>query len=145
MVNLEVVKPHSEICIADRKNHVMEAFIFKPTKGTPGVILDPENGVFEFSKTSIMGNPIDYYLPINRWIDEYSKNPNDHTIVKFNFDFLNSGSIKEILRILSKLEKISHNHPVKVQWHYRKEDQDMLTTSLMFDQILNLDMEFIEC
>ena len=78
----------------------MDPLIIEPTDESPEVILDKENGRFEFGGKSLPEDVKEFYSPILIWLENYVKDPNDETHVKFKFDYFNSASAKQILDIL---------------------------------------------
>ncbi len=114
------------------------------TSDTPNVTLDSNNNIFEFSYRSLPENAIDFYNPILDWIEEYSKNPNPETIVNFKLEYFNTASAKQIAKVLLQLFEISKNAKVKINWHYDKNDSDMLASGQRYSKLINLDFEFIE-
>ena len=83
----------------------MEALIIAKTDDTPQVHLDKTSGKFEFSGKSLPEDVSSFYKPIFDWLDAYSKNSNDSTIVEFKMTYFNTASSKVILDVLMKLEE----------------------------------------
>jgi hypothetical protein len=120
----------------------MEALRIESTHKTPRVILDPENGIFEFSGRSIPEDALGFYRPIFDWLDEYAKSPLPVTHVKFDLEYFNTSSSKNILEILKRLESIHTNgHEVRVTWYYDEDDEDMEETGQDYQALLNLPIE----
>ena len=63
--------------------------IILPTKNTPEVILDP-NGIIKITGRLIPENAEDFFIPIEKWIDEYFKNPAEITCVEISLEYINS-------------------------------------------------------
>jgi len=122
----------------------MDILKIEKTSDTPNVTLDSNNNIFEFSYRSLPENAIDFYNPILDWIEEYSKNPNPETIVNFKLEYFNTASAKQIAKVLLQLFEISKNAKVKINWHYDKNDSDMLASGQRYSKLINLDFEFIE-
>ena len=120
----------------------MEALRIESTHKTPRVILDPENGIFEFSGRSIPEDALGFYKPIFEWLDEYAKSPLPTTHVRFDLEYFNTSSSKNILEILKRLEAIHANgHEVRVTWYYDEDDEDMEETGQDYQALLNLPIE----
>jgi len=122
----------------------MDILKIEKTSDTPNVTLDSNNNLFEFSYRSLPENAIDFYNPILDWIEEYSKNPNNETIVDFKLEYFNTASAKQIAKVLLKLLEISKNAKVKINWYYDKDDTDMLASGQRYSKLINLEFEFIE-
>jgi hypothetical protein len=122
----------------------MDILKIEKTSDTPNVILDSTNNLFEFSYRSLPENAIDFYNPILDWIEEYSKNPNNETVVDFKLEYFNTASAKQIAKVLLKLLEISKKAKVKINWYYDKNDTDMLASGQRYSKLINLEFEFIE-
>jgi len=122
----------------------MDILKIEKTSDTPNVTLDSTNNLFEFSYRSLPENAIDFYNPILDWIEEYSKNPNNETVVDFKLEYFNTASAKQIAKVLLKLLEISKKAKVKINWYYDKNDTDMLASGQRYSKLINLEFEFIE-
>jgi len=122
----------------------MESLIIENTGDTPKIVLDPANNVFELSYRSLPENANGFYEPVFQWFDEYTKNPDDEMIFKFNLEYFNTASAKQIAKILLLLEKLSQQIKVKIIWNYKKDDTDMLSSGKRYSKLLKVDFELIE-
>lgn len=120
----------------------MESLRIESTHKTPRVILDPENGIFEFSGRSIPEDSVGFYTPIFEWLDLYAKQPLPQTHVRFDLEYFNTSSSKNILEVLKRLEAIHlAGHEVRVTWFYDEDDEDMEETGQDYQALLNLPIE----
>ena len=55
----------------------MQAIHLKPTKESPEVILDRENGIFSITGVSLPEDVKEFYMPLIEWFREYFKSPNE--------------------------------------------------------------------
>ncbi len=122
----------------------IEALNINPTDDTPEVILDAEKGIFSIAKRSYPENAIDFYDVIISWIRTYGKQPNTETTLVFDFEYFNTASSKQIMKIILELEKFSNKSNVKIVWKYKDIDEDMLSLGLRFQRLVNLNFEFKE-
>jgi hypothetical protein len=122
----------------------MNPLIIEPTDESPEVILDKENGRFEFGGKSMPEDVKEFYSPIHLWLEEYSKNPNAETNVKFKFDYFNSASAKQILDVLTFFEAIIENGgKVNVDWYYMEDDEDMEEAGESYGTLIELPINLI--
>ena len=122
----------------------MQPLIINEQDDTPKVILDQENNIFEISGKSLPEDVLSFYQPIYDWLEKYIKNPNNDTQFTMNIDYFNSASHKAINDLLDILAHIKKNgKPVKVIWHYLRDDDDMLETGKDYADVTGLDFEFI--
>lgn len=105
----------------------MVRFELKETATTPYINFDPVTGLLEIDGRSIPENVIDFYHPILRWIDEYSKDPRETTEITLKFEYFNTSSSKRIFDIMKKLEKMAADSGkrVVINWYYEEDDEDI--------------------
>jgi len=100
-----------------------EPIIIEKTETTPEVIFDKENNVFYISGRSIVENAHEFYHPIRLWVKEYIKDPNDKTELILNYEYLNSSSSLQIMKLIFLLEKlVDINKKIKVVWLHERDD-----------------------
>jgi hypothetical protein len=117
----------------------MEALRIDATVDTPGIILDPQNNLFEISGKSYPEDTKEFYQEVLQWMDKYVASPNPKTNFIFKLKYFNSSSYKPIFDILGKLESIKNKKgDVKVEWHYKTGDSDMLEAGEEFADLFDL-------
>lgn len=124
--------------------NMIQPLKIEPTHKTPKVYLDPENNVFEISGRSIPEDSVGFYKPILDWLDEYAKNPLPQIEFKFELEYFNTASSKNILEILKKLEEIyEKGNDVKIIWYYEEDDEDMEETGEDYKALLSVPVELV--
>jgi hypothetical protein len=122
----------------------METIKLQGTDDTPSVILDKENGVFEFSGRSLPEDVNAFYEPILDWLSDYSEEANDQTVVTFKLVYFNTASSKLILDILLKFEEIGEaGSDVLIKWFYPEDDEDMEEAGEEYSEIVEIPFEKI--
>jgi len=118
---------------------------------SPEVILDPENRVFKISGESRPPDVWQFYNNIIVWLDDYStsliESGGIDNAMEFNFDleYFNSSSAKSILDICKILSGLRNRGiDFKVNWHYEKNDIDMLEVGKEMSSIVKFPFEFVE-
>ncbi len=98
----------------------------RPTNETPKVILNSEKEIFEISGVSLPEDVKEFYVPLINWFKEYFENPNNETILKIKFLYINTASSKMIFEIF-QIFKFAHKAGinVKIHWQYNSEDEEM--------------------
>ena len=84
----------------------MEALILKGSSKTPTIEFNNNTGVLLLKGRSIPENSIEFYAPLNTWIEEYSGNPSGKTVLEMRLEYFNTSSSKCILDVFKKLEKL---------------------------------------
>ena len=122
----------------------MDKLIIEKTSDTPSVILDYDAGKIEISERSLPENAIDFYAPIINWFNNYSKKPNNETIVDIKLEYFNTSSAKQIAKILLILQKLAENNNVLIKWYYSVNDSDMHSSGIRYSKLVKVKFEFIE-
>ncbi len=109
------------------------------------ITLNKDQNRFEFVGKSRPENVVEYFEPVFNWFETYFKNPLPETIVKFKVDYFNSSTAKVILRLLVKLEEAHNNGaPVKIEWHYRANDEDLLEAGEDYESLVDVPFFFYQ-
>jgi SiaC family regulatory phosphoprotein len=118
----------------------MNSLNLSETGDTPRVVLDKENSTFEIIGKSYPNNAFDFYEPILKWLNDYSKKPNPETIFTFQLDYYNTASSKRIFNIMNILELLPN---AKIKWLHRADDDDMENAGIDFSDLIDVDFEFV--
>jgi hypothetical protein len=122
----------------------MDKIIIEGTRKTPSVMLDPA-GILKIEGRSIPEDAKLFFNDIVDWIKNYVSSPGQKTTIDIAFEYLNSGTSKYILEILTILkELIQKNHPLTVNWYYEEGDDDILERGEYYSSILDIKLNFIE-
>lgn len=129
----------------------MKKLVIEQTSYSPKVILDPEKKIYEISGESRPPDVREFYDQIINWMDDFSLQlvkANDiiePVSFTFNFGYFNSSSGKMILdicKVLARLQARGMN--VTVNWHYEKEDVDMMEVGHEISKIVKFPFEYVE-
>lgn len=123
----------------------MENLVLEGSAKTPTVKFDCDKGSLELKGRSIPENSIEFYKPLNDWIDGYSSSPKAETVVDVKLEYFNTSSSKCILDLFKQLEKLNQqNTNVKVNWYFEEDDEDMAEAGEDYQAIIDLPFEMIE-
>jgi hypothetical protein len=123
----------------------MEPIIIEGTPKTPSIKFDARDGVFEIKGRSIPENSVEFYKPLNEWLDNYMQGPLDKTVVNIRLEYFNTSSSKCILDVFKRLEAIHRSkHDVEINWFYEEDDEDMLEAGEDYDSIIKVPFKMIE-
>lgn len=122
----------------------MKPLIIEPTSKTPGIIFDPERGIFDIKGKSIPDDAEQFYNGILEWFDDYLMQPKNETVLSIDLEYFNISSSKRLLFILYKLnELIAGNKAVRVKWLYNEDDEDMFEVGQDYAFMVNVPFDFI--
>jgi hypothetical protein len=119
----------------------MDEIIKQATPKTPYIHLS-NTGRMEFKGRSIPENSLDFYNPLNAWLDEYIKNPAENSEVHVQLEYFNTASSKCLLDFFKRLEAITSK--VTIHWYYEQDDEDMLEAGEDYEAIINVPFKMIE-
>jgi hypothetical protein len=123
----------------------MEPIIIEGTPKTPSIKFDTREEVFEIKGRSIPENSVEFYKPLNEWLDQYMQVPLEKTVVNIRLEYFNTSSSKCILDVFKRLEAIHRSkHDVEINWFYEEDDEDMLEAGEDYDSIIKVPFKMIE-
>ncbi|MBN2757423.1 MAG: DUF1987 domain-containing protein [Bacteroidales bacterium] len=129
--------------VSINKSNNMNALIIDSTKETPQIHFDPKNNIFEISNRSLPEDADEFYIPVIKWLQNYSQKPNSITNLTFKLEYFNTASARYITKIINILDGMSLKNTVNIYWYYREIDEDMQSMGEEYNEITNLNIELI--
>ena len=78
----------------------LDNYVIQEEDDTPEIFLDAKEGVIRFKGKSIPENAVSFYKPIIDWLYVYKENPADQTKVSIVFDYYNTATERQLVKIL---------------------------------------------
>ncbi len=123
----------------------MENLILEGSAKTPTVTFNANEGKLELKGRSIPENSVEFYKPLNDWIDSYGASPKAATSVDIKLEYFNTSSSKCILDLFKKLEGINgKGTDVSINWYFEEDDEDMEEAGEDYQAIISLPFKIIE-
>jgi len=123
----------------------MDKLVIDGSAKTPSIEFDAASGVLSMRGRSIPENSIEFYKPLNEWLDSYSGSPTVKTTVDVRLEYFNTSSSKCILDFFKKLEGVNgSNTEVHVNWYFETDDEDMEEAGEDYKAIVGLPFTIIE-
>ncbi len=123
----------------------MNKFYLEPTKITPMVVLDHQNGIIELKGVSSPENSTGFYYQVLQQLDEYLEKEPKSLTANLSFLYFNTSSSKCLFDLLKKCTKLKHSGAeLTINWYYDEMDDDMKEVGEDFSDILNVPFNFIE-
>lgn len=121
----------------------MERLHLKGSEETPEIVFDKEAGEFSLKGKSYMEDATAHYQKVIGWLEEYSKNPNEKTVFKFELEYVNTASSKIVHDVLNVLDNMFLNgSDVVVEWHFYEDDEDMEDLGKEFNEIYEVPFRY---
>ncbi len=103
----------------------------------PSVDFDVEKGIFSFSGRSYPEDAVNFYEPLIQFIEEYSLQPLETSTFIFKFEYYNTATSKQIMRILLIIaKKLLQNSKTTIQWHFEEDDSDTENAGYRYKQLV---------
>jgi len=123
----------------------MEKLVIDGSAKTPSIDFNFETGTLALKGRSIPENSIEFYKPLNDWLDSYADSPKENTTVDVRLEYFNTSSSKCILDFFKRLEKVNQgNSAVHVNWYFETDDEDMEEAGEDYEAIVGLPFSIIE-
>lgn len=123
----------------------VDKFVVEASAKTPTVELDADKGVLLFRGRAIPENTIDFFQPINNWVEKYCQFPKEETTLQIRLEYFNTSSSKCILDLFRKFESLNRDKSkVSVQWFFESGDEDMEEAGEDYQAIVRLPFHMIE-
>lgn len=120
-------------------------FTITETEDTPKVVFDSANETFEIIGRSFPEDASIFYKPIIDWFEDYIKKPNKATVIKFSFEYYNSASARQLLKLFKVLQKIhEQTSSLKIIWYYEPNDEQMKYNGEELQSLLDLPFDIRE-
>lgn len=123
----------------------MEKLVIDGSAKTPSIDFNFETGTLALKGRSIPENSIEFYKPLNDWLDMYAGAPKENTTVDVRLEYFNTSSSKCILDFFKRLEKVNQGSSVvHVNWYFETDDEDMEEAGEDYEAIVGLPFKIIE-
>ena len=134
--------------LAIRKNKqikIMKKITIEATPTTPYINLDPEAGLIEISGRSIPENASIFFEEFIEGLKEYANSPAKETVFRVSFEYCNTSSGHQLLRLSRILNDIhlENKSKVKFEWCHEETDEDMKEAGVGFKALVDFDFELI--
>ena len=123
----------------------MEKVFIEPTRTTPLIKFDPDEGVLEMKGRSSPENSIQFYQKVIDNLDEYVFSGGDQFTANIAFEYFNTSSSKCLFDVFKRLSKIEDSgKTITINWFYEEGDDDMMEAGEDYSDLLDLDFNFRE-
>jgi hypothetical protein len=125
----------------------MEDIYVKESPTTPEVRFSAATGNLEIKGVSIPEDTEEFYKPLTEWIEAYIKTQRpSQVIMAFKLIYVNTSTSAVLGKIIKLLEPPEGKKlPIKIQWYYEAEDEDMKDLGEDFHSFTKLPFELVPC
>ena len=123
----------------------MEKVIIEPTRTTPLINFDPDEGILEMKGRSSPENARDFYNPVFEAMDKIASSSLEEITFNFEFEYFNTSSSKCLFRILKAANDIHQSgKTVHVNWRFDEDDEDMQESGEDLESLLDIEFNYVE-
>jgi hypothetical protein len=123
----------------------METLFIQATEDTPLVDYNIEKNSFSISERSYPEDAMGFYAFVIAWVEELLSQTEGQTYVfDFCFEYLNTASSKQVIKLLLTIEKFIEKHAITIRWFFESGDEDMFALGGQYAKFLKLPFEVAE-
>lgn len=123
----------------------METLTIEATSETPGVYLNANEGTFKFSGKSYPENVHDFYSSVLEYIQNYTQNPLDKTILEFTWSYYNTATSKIMVKIIKELKTVvEKGKEIEIKWICKSTDDLMIEKGEELKDLLDVNFSVIQ-
>lgn len=106
------------------------------TSKTPYIHLCADTGVFLLEGVILPEDTFEFFNPINIYVADYLKSPNEKTRVILKLDYFNTAASRMLYNILKSFNDAFHKTVTEVDFHYEDDDEDLSEVCDEFSEML---------
>jgi len=123
----------------------MEKIFIEPTRITPLINFDPDEGLLEMKGRSSPENSIEFYQKILDNLEEYAVSGGEQFTANIAFEYFNTSSSKCLFDVFKRMSRIEDSgKAITINWYYEEGDDDMMEAGEDYSDLLDLDFNFRE-
>ena len=121
----------------------MEPLIIAAREDSPGIVFNPQNGIFEIVHRSLPEDAMAFFTPVFFWLEKYKDRPLAKSIFQFKLEYFNTTSAKQLYKLFCLLQEISKKGAIEIKWYYQEEDKDMRSAGERYAKLIDLPFTII--
>jgi len=123
----------------------MEKIFMEPSRVTPLINFDPEEGILEMKGRSSPENSIQFYQKVIQNLDMFAVDGQGDFTANFAFEYFNTSSSKCLFDVFKRLVRIRDSgKELVINWFFEEDDEDMMEAGEDYSDLLDLEFNFIE-
>ncbi len=119
----------------------MKPFTYNGKEDCPKILLDEDLPEFLIAGRSLPEDAFDFYKPVFDWLQEYAKKPKQETVFRFELEYYNTASSKQLSKLFIFLKELQSK--VRIVWCYHHDDVDMLENGKRFEKLTGLEFSLV--
>jgi len=120
----------------------MKDFKMEGGRLRPSAYFSSEKGVLTLEGRSLLEFAEEVFDPMNKWFEEYLKNPREETTINISLEYFNSSSAKALVRFLIISKEVVGKSKLTINYYY--DDENVLEYGKDFSDVVGIPFNFIE-
>ncbi len=121
---------------------LLKDFIVEENRLRPKVFFSAAEARLNIHGRCLLEYPEEIFDPMNKWLEDYLKNPGKITELNIGLEYFNSSTAKAIIRFLALLKQLEGKSELMVNFYY--DDENILDYGKDFSEIVDLKFNFIQ-
>ncbi len=123
----------------------IENFYIEGSDYIPEVDFNAETGVLNISGESYHEYTLEFFEPIFEWLKRFTAEGGKKIELNFRMSYFNTSSSRRFLEIMNLLEDYHYSKggEVVINWHYEKNDLDMLESGEEYAEDVRLEFNLL--
>lgn len=123
----------------------MDRLFIEPTRTTPLINFDPDEGLLEMKGRSSPENSIQFYQKIMENLEKFAISGGSEFTANIAFEYFNTSSSKCLFDVFKRICKIENSgREITVNWYFEEGDEDMMEAGEDYSDLLDLNFNFFE-
>lgn len=125
-------------------NDMHDKIIIEETDVSPKVTIDPENGLYEIVGWAMPEDAYTFFHPIFFRLRKLLLNKENKVTLNIKLEYFNTSTAKMFLDFFEEIENdIDSASNFNINWHYKKEDLEMLQQGKDFAEFTTIPFTMI--
>ena len=120
----------------------MRDFRMEGSRLRPSANFNSEEGTINLEGRSLLESAEDVFEPMNKWFEEYLKNPKKQTTINIALEYFNSSTAKALVRFLIISKKMKNKDKLTINYYY--DDENVLEYGKDFSDVIGIPFNFIQ-
>lgn len=120
----------------------MKDFKIEGGRLRPTAYFSSEKGILNLEGRSLLEFAEDVFEPMNKWFEEYLKNPREETTINISLEYFNSSTAKALVRFLIISKKLNKKNKLTINFYY--DDENVLEYGKDFSEVIDIPFNFIQ-
>jgi hypothetical protein len=120
----------------------MKDLIIEESRLRPNVYFSATKGLLNIEGRCLLEYAEEVFDVMNKWLEDYTKNPGKQTSINIALEYFNSSSAKALVRFLALSKKLETRSELSINFYY--DDENILEYGKDFSEIVDIEFNFIQ-